>query len=331
MISKHVPAACRIIQRLSSSETGMVTRYVIDPAEEIKTNVLPVGFPIPDKEVFIIDDEGNRLDVDQVGEIAVRSRYLVSGYWGEPELTEKLFISDPTEKSVKTFHMGDIGRLKPDGCLELLGRKDSRIKIRGFRVETGEIEAVLLDYDNVKEVVVIPEDLGDGNNRLIAYLVTEDHYEIRASELRSFVNQKLPDYMLPDVFIFLEKIPLNERNKIDLKALPVPNKTRSDLVETYRAPSTFTEETVAQIWSEVLKFSPIGVEDNFFGLGGESLSAIRMISRIKSTFQVEIPLKAVFESPTVSAFARVVEEATRNDKSQSTLDLKNSIKLLGFD
>jgi len=329
-ISRHISPGCRIIQRLSSSETGMVTRMIIHPADGLQTNVMPVGFAIPDKEIFIIDEEGNNLGFDQVGEIAVRSRYLVSGYWDEPELTRKTFVPDPFDPAIKTYRMGDIGRMRPDGCLDLIGRKDSRTKIRGYRVELGEIEALLLEFSNIKEAVVLVVDQDDESKMLVAYLVTVDHQEIRASELKRYLVEKLPEYMIPGAFIFLDRIPLNDRNKIDLKALPVPCRKRDQLDEQYQAPSTLIEEGIAQIWSDVLGLSLVGRGDNFFELGGESLKAIQIISAIKSIFWIDISLRQLFENPTIASLAKVVETSSRNTQHNTEIDLETAIGMLGY-
>jgi amino acid adenylation domain-containing protein len=328
-IRKHVPADCVLIQRMASTETGMITQFRISHQTVLTSNIVPVGYAVEDKEVHIVDDAGHPLGFNRVGEIAVKSRYLASGYWRQPELTQKSFLSDPDGGEKSIYRLGDLGRMRPDGCLELLGRKDSQVKIRGYRVELGEIEAALQDLDQVKEAVVMAQAQPAGDKRLVAYVVPAGQSKLTATGLRSALVEKLPDYMIPALFVTLDRLPLTNRNKLDRSALPEPGQARPELDELFAAPQTPTEKTLAGIWSEVLNIEPIGVNDNFFDLGGQSLLAAQIISRTRTAFQIEIALCSLFYKPTIAAFAIAVEGAESTGTQHGKEYLDGALRMLG--
>ncbi len=328
-IRKHIPAGCVLIQRLASTETGMITRLRITRQTELTGNVAPVGYAVEDKEVFIVDEAGNPLGFNCVGEIAVKSRYLVSGYWRQPELTQKTFLSDPDGGDKVVYRLGDLGRMRPDGCLELVGRKDFQVKIRGYRVELGEVEAALLNLEQVKEAAVIAQAQPEGDKRLVAYVVPAGASKLTASSLRSALVEKLPDYMIPALFVTLDRLPLTDRNKLDRNALPDPGQSRPELDALFVAPQTPTEQALAQIWSQALNIEPVGVNDNFFDLGGQSLLAVQIISKIRAAFQIELNLRTLFDNPTIATFARVVEQAKVTSGQQQKENLERGLRLLG--
>lgn len=328
-IRKHIPAECVLIQRLASTETGMITRLRITQQTELTSNVAPVGYAVEDKEVFIVDEAGNPLGFNCVGEIAVKSRYLVSGYWRQPELTQKTFLPDPDGGDKVVYRLGDLGRMRPDGCLELVGRKDFQVKIRGYRVELGEVEAALLNLEQVKEAAVIAQAQPEGDKRLVAYVVPAGASTLTASSLRSALVEKLPDYMIPALFVTLDRLPLTDRNKLDRNALPDPGQSRPELDALFAAPQTPTEQALAQIWSQVLNIEPVGVNDNFFDLGGQSLLAVQIISKIRAAFQIELNLRTLFDNPTIATFARVVEQAKVTSGQQQKENLERGLRLLG--
>jgi acyl-coenzyme A synthetase/AMP-(fatty) acid ligase/acyl carrier protein len=295
-IRKHIPVDCLLIQRLASTETGMITRFKIDQNTKLSSNVIPVGYAVEDKEVLILNEAGEPLDFNCVGEIVVKSRYLASGYWRRPDLTQKAFLADQDGSDRKMYRLGDLGRMRPDGCLELIGRKDFQVKIRGYRVELGEIEAALLDLDIIKEAIVITQELDTGEKRIVAYFVPAGQVKITASHLRRALSEKLPEYMVPSIFVPLKKLPLTDRNKIDRNALPDPGRSRPDLDELYAAPQTPAEKMLAKIWSDVLNIEPVGIHDNFFELGGDSLLATQIIVSTNFNFQIEIPLRSIYDT-----------------------------------
>ena len=329
-IRKHVSDDCLLIQRLASTETGMITRIKINKEAEIKSDVVPVGYPIDDKEVTIVDEFGRPVAAGEVGEIVVKSAYLASGYWDQPEKSRKAFLADPYDNEKKIFHLGDLGRMNQEGCLELVGRKDAQAKIRGYRVEPGEVEAALLNIPGSKEAVVIVQEYKPGENRLIAYVTLNDPATFSIGRIRDELGRTLPEYMIPAIFILLENIPLTERNKIDYKALPQPGDTRPDLVEKYIAPETEAELVLTEIWSEVLHVKPIGRNDNFFELGGHSLTAAQITSKVSAYFDANIPLRTLMDAPTISKYVTAIAAITRNASQMDTRNLQQALRLLGY-
>jgi acyl carrier protein len=205
------------------------------------------------------------------------------------------------------YKTGDLARYLLDGNIEFLGRVDHQVKIRGFRVELGEIEAMLGHHSAVQETVVNVTEDSPGNKRLVAYIVPTREHTPTVTELQSFLKEKLPDYMIPSVFIFLNALPLTPNGKVDRKALPKPDQTRPELEEAFVAPRTPVEEVLAGIWAEVLRLDQVGIHDNFFELGGHSLLATQVISRIRESFQAEMPLRSLFERPTVAGLVERLE------------------------
>jgi non-ribosomal peptide synthetase component F len=206
------------------------------------------------------------------------------------------------EAGTRMYRTGDLVRRQRDGRLEFLGRLDHQVKIRGFRIETGEIESSLRQHPAVRDtVVVVREDSGE--KRLVAYLVVQPQQTVAINEVRAHVQQSLPDYMIPSAFVVLDQLPLSTSGKVDRRRLPQPNDDRPALVENFVAPRTPIEQEVAGIWEQVLKVRKVGINDNFFALGGHSLLATRVITRVNESLQVEMPLRAMFEHPTVAGFA----------------------------
>jgi acyl-coenzyme A synthetase/AMP-(fatty) acid ligase len=285
---KYFSVHCLLRNRMASTELGDALQYFVSKETPIKGGVVPVGHPVQDKEILLLDEAGRDVGFNQLGEIVVRSRYLALGYWGKPELTRATFLSDPRGGNGRIYRTGDLGYKLPDGCLVHVGRNDFQVKVRGYRFEVSEIERLLLNLTAVKAAVVVArEDQDDpGEQRLVAYLVPDNCPAPSVSELRDFLKDKLPDYMVPSAFVFLDRLPLTHNGKIDRKALPVPDQCRPELEEIYVAPRTPVEEMIAEIWAEVLKLDRVGVHDNFFDLGGHSLLATQIISKVLTTLQV---------------------------------------------
>ena len=242
----------------------------------------------------------------------MRTRYVSPGYWRSPDLTAKSFFVDPLDEEKKIYRTGDLGRMLPDRCLVHLGRKDFFVKIRGYSVELEEIEMTLLEFPGIKEAVVTAWNNNSGDERLIAYMVPKPAAAFNVTELRRFLEGQLPDYMIPATFIFLEALPLTDTLKVDRKALPKPSGLRPEISVPYAAPSNPIEAELVKIWAEVLELDQVGVHDNFFDLGGHSLSATRIISRVVKAFPLNLSIRALFDSPTVSKMAEVI--AQRQDK-----------------
>jgi acyl carrier protein len=230
-------------------------------------------------------------------------------------LTAERFVADPFSKTVgaRLYRTGDRVRWDAEGRLEYLGRLDHQVKIRGFRIETGEIEAVLTEHEQIRQAVVTAHEDFVGHDQLVAYVVTEAGAQASTSELRRHLSAHLPEYMIPAVFVTLAELPLTANGKLDRKALPAPDGSRPVLEREFVAPRSETEELLAEIWSEVLGVSQVGIHDNFFELGGHSLLATTVISRIRASFSVELPLRYIFEARTVARLALAITQGQAAD------------------
>ena len=308
---RHFSANTILVIRFGTTETGTLRRMYFDSESSLKEIQNAVGYATEGADVCLIDDNGAALPCDAVGEIVVKSRYLSPGYWRRPELSREKFIADPNDGDQRVYHTGDLGRLRSDGCLYHLGRKDFQLSVRGYRVEAGEIEAVLLAQENVKEALVatVGNANGAGHARLVAYIVAFEKPFPATSILRRTVGQKLPAHMVPSDFVFLESLPLTPNGKVDRLALPAPARSRPEMEVAYAAPRSEVETLLAKIWAEVLAIDLVGIHDNFFELGGHSLAASRVISRVIQSFKLVLPVKALFDAPTV---ARMTELVTQN-------------------
>jgi amino acid adenylation domain-containing protein len=306
LYQQYFPPTCLFVNRLGSTETGNVRFFFADQTTRLTSSWLPVGYAVEDMEVMLLDNAGKAVAVGDEGEIVVRSRYLAPGYWRRPDLTQAAFLPDPHGGSERLYRTGDVGRMLPDGCLMHLGRKDFQVKISGHRIEVAEIELALLDLPAVEEAVVVAREDTPGDTRLVAYVVSNQKPGPVISELRRFLQQKLPDYMVPSGFMLLDTLPLTPNGKVDRRALPAPGSGRPALEQPYVPPQTPVEEILAEIWAEVLGLDRVGIHDNFFELGGHSLIAIQIMSRLPKAVQVELPLRNLFQAPTVAGLASAI-------------------------
>jgi amino acid adenylation domain-containing protein len=302
----HFSKDCILVNRLGSSETGSLRMYFIDKETQISGNLVPVGYAVPDNEILLLNDDGTQ-SADE-GEIAVKTRYVSPGYWGRSDLTDAVFLPDPAGGEERLYRTGDLGRMLPDGCLLHLGRKDFFVKIRGYRIDIDEIERALLDCPRIKEAVVVARDNNSGDEQLVGYYVPTLRPGPDVGELRAFLRAKLPEYMIPRAFVMLEAVPLTATHKIDRKALPDPSTARPDIATPYVAPTNPIEQDLASIWAEVLSVDQVGIHDDFFALGGHSLAASRVISRVIASFQLQLSIKALFDAPTVATMAAVIAD-----------------------
>ena len=313
------------ISSYGTTETQRAVGYYVVPQETQHKErrgkaVYPVGRGIEDVQLLVLTGEQRLAGVGELGEICVRSPHLAKGYFGDETLTQSRFLSNPFTGAAgdRIYRTGDVGRYLPDGDVEFAGRADRQAKIRGFRVEPEEIEAVLGQHPSVREVVVLArEDVtkeqgeaGQLNSEmenskliLVAYLITHGDQALTTNDLQSFVKSKLPAYMVPSAFVLLDALPLTPHGKVDYRALPGPDESRPELEQRFVAPRTPIEEALARIWAEVLKLEHVGIHDNFFDLGGHSLLATQVISRIHHAFHGDLPLRALFENPTVASLA----------------------------
>jgi amino acid adenylation domain-containing protein len=281
-----------------------------DPDNE--PGFVPIGRPIANTQVYILDSERQAVPVGVSGEIYIAGESLARGYWGDAVQTAEKFIPNPFshQPGARMYRSGDQGRFRPDGSVEFLGRLDQQVKIRGFRIELGEISAVLGQLPSVKQVFVMARtDFPDGDKRLVAYLVSEPETQLSVSELRSFVKERLPDYMMPHAFVFLDELPLTPNGKVNYRSLPLPDGSYPELEKSYAPPRTEAEEALVEIWEKVLGREKVGIYDSFFDQGGHSLLAIKLMARVQKRFQVQIPLRSFFQSPTVADLALTVVQS----------------------
>ncbi|MEE4359099.1 MAG: non-ribosomal peptide synthetase [Desulfococcaceae bacterium] len=318
---KFFSANVSIMQWLGMTEAGVITQFRIDYDTELHDDVVPVGFPTEDREILILDENRQKLGFNETGEIAVRSRYLSPGYWRNPELTAQKFLPDPEGGDRRIYLTGDLGRMRPDGCLELVGRKDFQVKIRGFRVETEAVEAALHSLESVKDAAVKAFDHLSGEKYLTAYIVPAVQPAPTVSAIRYSLLEKLPEYMIPSVFVMMEKLPLTSTGKTDRRALPEPDRIRPLLDSPYVPPSTEEEKQIAEIWAEILELDQVGIHDSFFELGGNSIQSMRIVSRIRQIFRTDLPMRIFFESPTVAEQAGyIIENRGRRPLSDAELE-----------
>jgi len=318
----HQLNGCILINGYGPTEnTTFTCCYPITDPSQIGNSV-PIGRPIANTQVYLLDIQMQLVPIGVRGELYIGGEGLARGYLNRPSLTEEKFIPNPfsDELGSRLYKTGDTARYLPDGNIEYLGRIDNQVKIRGFRIELGEIEAVLSQHPGVRETAVIARDFVAGDKQLVAYVVPHQQPAPAISGLRHFLKQQLPDYMVPGAFVVLEALPLTPNGKIDRRALPALEK-RSEQEESKVAPRTPIEEMLASIWSNILSINSVGIRDNFFELGGHSLLATQVISRVRDTLTVELPLRSLFEAPTIAEFAERVENLLKNGQSVQALPL----------
>lgn len=299
---------CVFVNMWGATETGFVSQYFMDKESVISSPMVPIGYAIQDKQILLLDEYGTAIGFNKIGEIAIRSHYLSPGYWRRPAADRAAFLSDPCEAGQRIYRTGDLGRMLQDGCVLYRERKDFQVKIRGNRVELAEAEGALLEHPLIKEAVIVAREEQPGNIRLVAYVTSNRMPAPNVSELRNFLKEKLPDYMIPSAFVLLDALPHTPNGKIDRNALPAPGQSRPRLQVAFLPPGTPTERTLVQVWADVLKLDQVGVDDNFFDLGGNSLLASQVISRVIKTFTIEIPIALLFDSPTIAKMAAVIDE-----------------------
>ena len=267
-----------------------------------------IGRPIANVNLYILDKHLSPVPVGIPGELHVGGAGLARGYLNRPDLTSEKFIPNPFScvAGARLYKTGDLARYLPDGHIEFLGRKDHQVKIRGYRIELGEIESVLAQNSDIREVAVIAREDRPGDKRLVAYIVPHDDAEKDFSGLRDNLKEKLPEYMVPSAFVTLKSFPLTSSGKLDQRALPSPDRNSATLNKTYVAPRNPLEEALAAIWAQVLGFGRVGVLDNFFELGGHSLLAMQVISRMRESLDIELPLRILFEEPTIENMASLI-------------------------
>jgi amino acid adenylation domain-containing protein len=308
MYQRHFSRDCIMLNSLAATECGVISRYFLDKDTRLAEGNVPVGYAAKAKEILLLAEDGKAVGCNEIGEIAVRTQYLSSGYWRRPDSRARKFVRPASGGNEEIYMTGDLGRMTADGCLYHLGRKDLQMKIRGYRIEPAEVETALLEHDGIKEVAAVRRVDHAGDSRLIAYFVPAGKVAPAVSNLRKFLKQKLPDHMIPGTFVSLDTFPLTATGKIDRQSLPEPERSRPELENPFVAANTWTEKKLTSIWAEVLNLSRVGIHDNFFDLGGHSLAASRVVSHVIRDFQLELPLRSLFQSPTVAEMAAIIGE-----------------------
>jgi amino acid adenylation domain-containing protein len=282
----------------------------------------PIGRPMANYQVYLLDSSLQPVPVGISGELCIGGLGLARGYLNQTSLTAEKFIPDPfgSEQGARLYRSGDLARYRPDGNIEFLGRIDHQVKIRGSRVELGEIEVVLRQHPAVREAVVVTTETAQGDRRLVAYVVSTQEPDPTPGALRRFLREKLPEQMLPSATLYLDALPLTPSGKIDRLSLPDPKWSRAETVQAYVPPSTPIEEALAAVWAQVLDVERIGVDDNFFDLGGHSLLAAQIVYRVRDVLQVEVPLRLIFDSPTLAGMAAFIAKQQTRVATDDELD-----------
>jgi amino acid adenylation domain-containing protein len=308
-LREHLAPGCVIVAGYGASEASGIVEYRIGPDTPLPPERVPAGYPLEGVEILILGETGAPLGAGEVGEIAVRSRYLSPGYWRRPDRTRALFLGDPASGGMRVYRTGDLGRVGPDGCLEVIGRLDHQVKVRGYLVQPDEIERRLAEHPGIREAVVVGRDDGSGDTRLVAYVVPVERPGPAAALLRQFLQTRLPEYMLPSAFVSLEALPVTTNGKVNRAVLPPPDEGagRAEFVRL-RNP---LEHQIAEIWEELLGVRPIGATDDFFALGGNSLHAAAFVAALERACGRVLAPSALLEASTVGALAAALrrEEA----------------------
>ena len=300
-----------LVNNYGPTENTVVATSGLVACEEESTASPSIGRPIFNVQIYLLDAHWHPVAIGTPGELYIGGESLTRGYLNRPEQTAEKLIPHPfsIEPGARLYRTGDLARYLPDGQIEFLGRLDQQVKIRGFRIELEEIESVLAAHPALQEAAVLAREDALGDKRLVAYVVATREPSPSTDELRGYLKEKLPDYMIPYTFLFLSALPLTANGKIDRRGLPEPDSRRFAGDTARIAPRTPVEEVLAKIWCEVLRLEWVGVEDNFFELGGHSLLMVQVISRVRESLQLELPLRTLLEAPTVSSLAEMIEEA----------------------
>jgi amino acid adenylation domain-containing protein len=319
----------RIINEYGPTET-VVGCCVYEVGErDPEVGAVPIGTPIANTSVYVLDRDFKSVPTGVEGELFIGGAGVSRGYLNRPALTAEKFVPNPFSHVAgdRMYRTGDRARWRSDGNLEFLGRVDEQVKIRGYRVEPGEVEAVLTQHPSIREAAVIVREDEPGEKRLVGYVVAKGQRGPTAAELRSYMKERMPEYLVPSAFVRLAALPLTPNGKVDRRHLPPPEGARPELEATYAAPRTKVEEQLTTIWGEVLSIERVGIHDNFFELGGHSLLATQVTSRIRETLLVRLSLRHVFESPTIAKLASAIaSDLARNRKEDQSVRLKELLR-----
>ena len=302
---KHFSSDCILVNALSSTEARTFLQYFVDKDTPIHGDMLPVGYPVDDVESSIVDEDGRSMERGQVGEIVISSRFTFPGYWKQPELTRQTLVPDPHVRENYLLKTGDLGRMLVDGAVEYQGRRDMQCKVRGHRVQIDEIEKALQGIPQLNQVAVVAQDWRS-DKRLIAYVVPQAGRIPKISELRSALAEKLPDFMIPSLFVCVDSMPLMPTGKLDRRALSPPEIRSPRSSSAYVAPRTPVERVLVRLWSEALTIEEVGVEDDFLELGGQSLLAAEIAFKVSRIFSMHLTPGALLEAATIRNLSNII-------------------------
>jgi amino acid adenylation domain-containing protein len=333
LFKQHFSEGCKLRVGLGTTENYLATYFIMDHQTEMTAAVIPAGYPVHGLKVSILDPDGKPLPPGEAGQIAIQSRYLAPGYWRLPELTRSVYLPDPSGGEERIHLTGDLGKLSEDCCLEHLGRMDFMVKIRGYKVEPVEVEAAILEQPEIREAVVVGLEKRPGELSLVAYMIPTEDAKVSIQVLRERLLAKLPDYMVPVDFIVMERFPMLPFGKVDLRALPSPWRESEKTVPALAGPRTPVEQRLVLIFCEVLGRTQVGIDQNFFELGGSSLAAAEAVTRIREELQIDLSVSDLLESSTIAGLAeRCALHAERSDdQGEISMDdeaLKRALDLL---
>ncbi|HWP43817.1 MAG TPA: amino acid adenylation domain-containing protein, partial [Blastocatellia bacterium] len=307
----------RLVEEIYDQSSVEVVRNLYGPSEDTTYSTyeriergadVTIGRPVAGSQVYVLDERMQPVPVGVLGEIYISGAGLARGYLNRPDLTADRFVADPFSKAAggRLYKTGDVARYRSDGRIEYIGRKDHQVKVRGYRIEPGEIEAVLTEHPGVRKAVVVVREDEIGDRRLVGYVVSREGEEAELEELRSHLKERLPEYMVPGAIVLLDELPLTANGKLDRNALPAPEGTATKADGEFVAPRNIIEDVIASIWKEVLGVEKVSINDNFFEVGGHSLLATQVVSRLREGFRTQIPLRTFFAGPTVAELAQAL-------------------------
>ena len=315
LFRRHFGPDCTLVNGLGTTETGIVRQFFVGHDTPVAHAVVPIGYPVEDMHVQVLGEGGEPAPFGTAGDIAVRSEYLALGYWNRADLTTRAFVADPHNPRLRTYRTGDIGRMHPDGCLEHLGRRDALTKIRGVTVAIADVEAAIGRLPSIREAAVGLKPGRRGETRLVAYYVPQPDASVTTSAIRRDLVQLLAPQLIPSAYVAMERLPLNENLKVDRNALPDPPSTRPLLDQPHVASRKPLEAQLVCIFEQLLQVAPVGVLDDFFDLGGDSLLATELLAAIEEAFGIGLPLSALLAGATIECIAAALARASEAQPS----------------
>jgi amino acid adenylation domain-containing protein len=328
-LRKHLHPDCVLVTGYGATEASGVTEYRMTGSTSLTSTRIPAGYPLQGVELAVQDDDGHPVAAGDPGEVVVRCPYLASGYWRAPQLTHSAFETD-AEGRICAYRTGDIGRLRPDGGLELLGRRDDQIKMRGYRVNPGEIELALAEQPRIAGAAVTSAVAANGEARLVAYVVPRASPAPTPALLRRDLETRLPAYMIPSAFVVVNALPLTASGKVDRRALPAPPEPETVREGPFVAPRTPTEHQLAAIWEEIFGVPRIGATDDFFDLGGDSLRAATLVAGIETALGRTLAPSVLLRAPKLAELAKAINDEQRLDGPVTALQAKGNETAIFF-